>query len=143
MEKESDSYKKTVPKKLQSYWSGLLGMEVYERNEKSAILGFSKSQCSLRLVQSDKPIDHAEAFGRIAFACPSNELKGIEAKMKEAGTTILTSYISLDTPGKATVQVVILADLELVEIIFCISEKILGPLNIELERMFCIDKFQF
>lgn len=67
-------------------------------------------QCSLRLVQSKEPIDHAEAFGRIAFACPSSELKGIEAKMKEANTTILTPYISLDTPGKATVQVVILAD---------------------------------
>ena len=30
--------------------------------------------------------------------------------MKEANMTILTPYISLDTPGKATVQVVILAD---------------------------------
>ena len=73
-------------------------------------------------------IDHAEAFGRIAFSCPraevnlrwfhemiSNEpytmqLPGIEAKVKEAGGTILTPLVSLDTPGKATVEVVILAD---------------------------------
>lgn len=30
--------------------------------------------------------------------------------MKEAGQKIITPYVSLDTPGKATVQVVILAD---------------------------------
>ena len=30
--------------------------------------------------------------------------------MKSHGQVILTPYISLDTPGKATVQVVILAD---------------------------------
>lgn len=55
-------------------------------------------------------VDHAKAFGRIAFSCPSSELKGIEALMTEKGQKILTPYVSLDTPGKATVQVVILAD---------------------------------
>ena len=30
--------------------------------------------------------------------------------MKEAEQTVLTPLVSLDTPGKATVQVVILAD---------------------------------
>ena len=30
--------------------------------------------------------------------------------MKESGETILTQLVSLDTPGKATVEVVILAD---------------------------------
>ena len=38
------------------------------------------------------------------------QLPEIEQKMKEANQTILTPLISLDTPGKATVQVVILAD---------------------------------
>ena len=59
---------------------------------------------------SEGSVDHAKAGGRIAFACPSDQLKGIEAAVKEAGNTILTPFISLDTPGKATVQVVILAD---------------------------------
>ena len=58
----------------------------------------------------DGPVDHAKAGGRVAFACPSSQLKGIEAAVKGAGHTILTPFISLDTPGKATVQVVILAD---------------------------------
>lgn len=55
-------------------------------------------------------MNHAKAFGRIAFSAPGGDLPGIEKKMKEADQTILTPFISLDTPGKATVQVVILAD---------------------------------
>lgn len=38
------------------------------------------------------------------------QLPGIESAMKSAGETILTPLVSLDTPGKATVQVVIVAD---------------------------------
>jgi hypothetical protein len=34
----------------------------------------------------------------------------IEKAIKEANETILTPLVSLDTPGKATVEVVILAD---------------------------------
>ncbi|RXG55010.1 Glyoxalase domain-containing protein 4 [Armadillidium vulgare] len=60
--------------------------------------------------QLSGPVDHAKAYGRIAFSCPSEELKPIEALMKEKGQTILTPYTSLDTPGKKTVEVVILAD---------------------------------
>ena len=55
-------------------------------------------------------VDHAKAFGRVAFSCPSSQLPAIEASVKETGGTILTPLVSLDTPGKATVQVVILAD---------------------------------
>ncbi|RXG56574.1 Glyoxalase domain-containing protein 4 [Armadillidium vulgare] len=64
------------------------------------------------------PVDHAKAYGRIAFSCPSEELKPIEALMKEKGQTILTPYTSLDTPGKKTVEVVILADPDGHEICF-------------------------
>ena len=58
----------------------------------------------------DGPVDFASAFGRIAFSCLSKELPDIEKKAKDTGNTILTPLVSLDTPGKATVQVVILAD---------------------------------
>ena len=39
-----------------------------------------------------------------------SQLAGIEQAAKEAGFKILTPLVSLDTPGKATVEVVILAD---------------------------------
>lgn len=38
------------------------------------------------------------------------QLPDIQEKMKSANQTILTPLVSLDTPGKATVEVVILAD---------------------------------
>ena len=38
------------------------------------------------------------------------QLQPLEAEIKAANMTILTPFVSLDTPGKATVQVVILAD---------------------------------
>jgi hypothetical protein len=38
------------------------------------------------------------------------QLAALEAQVRAAGHTVLTPLISLDTPGKATVQVVILAD---------------------------------
>ena len=45
--------------------------------------------------------------GRIAFSCPAAELPKIESAVKAAWgeKAILTSLVSLDTPGKATVQV--------------------------------------
>lgn len=49
-------------------------------------------------------------FGRIAFATPGSYLKQLESDILEAGYTVHTPYVSLDTPGKATVQVVILQD---------------------------------
>lgn len=38
------------------------------------------------------------------------QLPAIEKKMKESNHTILTPLVSLDTPGKSTVEVVILGD---------------------------------
>jgi len=89
-------------------------------------------------------------FGRIAFACPGEQLQRLEADVKAAGYTVSlprgweaqqinrnlsclyglvtnrphahlqvhTPYVSLDTPGKATVQVVILSDPDGHEICF-------------------------
>ena len=69
----------------------------------------------------DGPVDHATAFGRIAFSCVSKELADIEKKAKDTGNTILTPLVSLDTPGKATVQVVILAD-PVSNIVICLQK---------------------
>ncbi len=46
------------------------------------------------------------------------QLAGIESSMRESGQAILTPLVSLDTPGKATVEVVILADPDAHEICF-------------------------
>jgi len=100
------------------YWNGLLGMNIVKADEKEQILEFGSNQAQLFLHKIDGSVDHATAAGRIAFAIPGGELKGVESKVKEAGHTILTPYITLDTPGKAQVQVVILADPDGQEICF-------------------------
>jgi len=100
------------------FWHSLLGMNVFTKENKMARLGFSTDQCALNL-QVEENVDHAEAYGRIAFSCSdSEELKDIEKKMNDSANTVLTPYISLDTPGKATVQVVIIADPDGHEICF-------------------------
>ncbi|XP_050732732.1 glyoxalase domain-containing protein 4-like isoform X1 [Eriocheir sinensis] len=101
-----------------AYWKDLAGMTLYSRTDKSATLGYSDTQAKLVLQDIGGPVNHAKAFGRIAFSAPGGDLPGIEKKMKEDDQTILTPYISLDTPGKATVQVVILADPDGHEICF-------------------------
>ncbi|XP_056412886.1 glyoxalase domain-containing protein 4 [Hyla sarda] len=103
-----------------AYWSDLLGLRVYheDKDKKSVLLGYADDQCKLELQDIGGPVDHAAAFGRIAFACPKDQLPTIEATMKEQNEKILTPLVSLDTPGKATVQVVILADPDCHEICF-------------------------
>ncbi|KAK4029144.1 glyoxalase domain-containing protein 4 [Daphnia magna] len=100
------------------YWSELLGLKVYNQNEKQTLLGYADDQAKLALQFIGQKVDHGKAFGRIAFSCPSTQLKLIESEVKAAGGTILTPFVSLDTPGKATVEVVILADPDGHEICF-------------------------
>lgn len=101
------------------YWSKLCGMTLVEKTDQTATLGYDRdNQCHLELVGVDGKIDHGTAFGRVAIACPKEQLPEIESQMKAAGETIVTPFVSLDTPGKATVQVVIVADPDGHEICF-------------------------
>uniref|UniRef100_G3RHL1 Glyoxalase domain-containing protein 4 n=1 Tax=Gorilla gorilla gorilla TaxID=9595 RepID=G3RHL1_GORGO len=103
-----------------NYWCNLLGMKIYEKDEEKqrALLGYADNQCKLELQGVKGGVDHAAAFGRIAFSCPQKELPDLEDLMKRENQKILTPLVSLDTPGKATVQVVILADPDGHEICF-------------------------
>lgn len=105
-----------------SYWHSLLGMTLLERSNSMAAFTYGEKQCRLRFCHSQKPIDRAKAYGRVAFECPAAELEGIEKNVKVAGHKILTPFTRLDTPGKATVSVVILADPDGHEICFVDTE---------------------
>ncbi|KAM8903082.1 glyoxalase domain-containing protein 4 isoform 1-T1 [Spinachia spinachia] len=102
------------------YWTTLLGMTVMEKNEekKTVLMGFTDTQCKLELCDNSGTVDHGTAFGRIAFSCPREQLTDLEALIKKENQKILTPLVSLDTPGKATVEVVILADPDGHEICF-------------------------
>ncbi|CAF4938008.1 unnamed protein product [Pieris macdunnoughi] len=105
-----------------AYWNGLLTLKIFEKTDKSATLGFSDDQSKLELIDIGTPVDHAKAYGRIAFSCPFEEQPIIDQKIQEAKGKILTPLISLDTPGKATVRVIILADPDDHEICFVDDE---------------------
>lgn len=100
------------------FWKRLCGMSIYEQTEKSAVLGYDDKQCKLELIDIGCAVEHEKAYGRIAFSCPKAELPGIQDLMTSEAQVILTSLVSLDTPGKATVQVVIVADPDGHEICF-------------------------
>jgi len=101
-----------------SYWKDLLKMPVIKMEGGSAFLQYDKDQATLQLTETTDKIDHATAFGRIAFSLPADDLPPLEEEVKKADKTILTPYVKLDTPGKASVVVVILADPDGHEICF-------------------------
>ncbi|XP_023939855.2 glyoxalase domain-containing protein 4 [Bicyclus anynana] len=105
-----------------AYWNGLLTLKIFEKTDKSVLLGFSDDQAKLELVDIGEPVNRAKAYGRIAFSCPFDQQPIIDQKMQEAKEKILTPLISLDTPGKATVRVIILADPDDHEICFVDDE---------------------
>ena len=96
--------------KTKEYYTKLLSMELYEEGSDYILVGYAPNQTKLRMVQIQEPVRREAAFGRTAFSCPRTQLPDIERVNKEANQTILTPLVSLDTPGKATVEVVILAD---------------------------------
>eukprot|EP01102_Stenamoeba_stenopodia_P008384 TRINITY_DN2408_c0_g2_i1.p1 TRINITY_DN2408_c0_g2~~TRINITY_DN2408_c0_g2_i1.p1 ORF type:complete len:343 (-),score=107.32 TRINITY_DN2408_c0_g2_i1:318-1268(-) len=112
------------------FWEKTLGMKLLQKTTQgtgdeettTAVLSFGEGQASLELIEKAKnkgePINHAVAFGRIAFSVPRAVLPGIQDAIQKANYTILTPLISLDTPGKATVEVTILADPDGYEICF-------------------------
>ncbi|CAG0917709.1 unnamed protein product [Notodromas monacha] len=102
------------------FWTTFVGLKKVRGDEDSVVLTGKEGSgptIDLKFVHVGE-VNHAKAIGRIAFSVPGAELKGIEKALVEAGQTILTPYISLDTPGKATVQVVIAADPDGHEICF-------------------------
>ncbi|KAJ0180644.1 hypothetical protein K1T71_004048 [Dendrolimus kikuchii] len=105
-----------------AYWNSLLTLKIFEQSDKKVLLGFADNQAKLELVDIGEPVNHAKAYGRIAFSCPFDEQPIIDEKIRNANGTVLTPLISLDTPGKATVRVIILADPDGHEICFVDDE---------------------
>ncbi|XP_002134335.1 glyoxalase domain-containing protein 4 [Drosophila pseudoobscura] len=104
------------------YWEQLLRMQPLAENKQSVRLSYGGKQASLQLTQILDPINRAKAYGRIAFAVPSATQPPLYEAVKAAGGTILKSLITLETPGKATVSVLILADPDGHEICFVDEE---------------------
>lgn len=104
------------------YWNGLLQMKIVEQDQKSALLSYNGGRFGIKFVKIEEAIDRAEAYGRIAFAVPYDLQPEIDELIQKSEKTILTPLVVLDTPGKASVRVIILADPDGHEICFVDDE---------------------
>lgn len=104
------------------YWNTILGLTIFDQSKDTVLLGFKENEAKLELKDIGEPINRAQAFGRIAFSCPLQQQEEIDKVIKENNQPIVTPLISLDTPGKATVRVIILADPDGLEICFVDDE---------------------
>ncbi|KAE8749585.1 hypothetical protein FOCC_FOCC003573 [Frankliniella occidentalis] len=111
-----------------NYWHGLLKMKILKKSDKAVELSYGEGQTVLELSDIGAPIVRETAGGRIAFAVPYEQQPEIDSIIKKANEKILTPLISLDTPGKATVRVIILADPDGHEICF-VDEEGFRPLS--------------
>lgn len=109
-------------KRSLDYWNGVLEMGICSQGDKEAVLTYGSNQAKLEIKEIADPLNRAKAYGRIAFAVPATIQPQIDEKIKANNGTILTNLISLDTPGKATVQVIILGDPDGHEICFVNEE---------------------
>ena len=123
----------------EAYWTGL-GMKPYQRGDNWVVVGFAEDQCKLELWSEQAPIDHAQAYGRIAFATP-DKIEQIAQVVRQRGGKIHTAPITLETPGKADVDVVILLSPDDYEICFVgeegfddLSAPVLGAEFIDWEK---------
>ncbi|KAH8272404.1 hypothetical protein KR026_001132 [Drosophila bipectinata] len=114
--------------KSKNYWHNLLQMQLLEEKDKSLRLSYGSKQASLVITEISDPLDRAKAYGRIAFAIPAAKQPPLHEAVKAAGTTILKPLITLDTPDKASVTVLILADPDGHEICF-VDEEGFGELS--------------
>jgi hypothetical protein len=106
--------------KSKAFWADILQgkLEHLESNNLSLKFDFMEFFRLNLTKSSSETIDHSKAYGRVAFSCPTEQLQPLQALIESHNHKVLTPFISLDTPGKATVSVVILADPDDHEICF-------------------------
>lgn len=124
------------------YWNEILQMRIISEKEKNKLLlAYEENQAKLELIQINEAFNRAKAYGRIAFAVPLDNQPIINEIIKENKKTILTPLISLDTPGKATVRVIILADPDGHEICFVDEEGFSQLSQVEVKADESLTKF--
>ncbi|KAL1242588.1 Glyoxalase [Trichinella spiralis] len=98
-------------KKSVAYYSKFDEATVEYASPTSATFHFPDSDFDLELVElRDRAFLSGSGCGRIAFAVPTDLLLHYQEKFSSTEGKILNNITSLETPGKATVEVLILAD---------------------------------
>uniref|UniRef100_A0A914Z1Q2 VOC domain-containing protein n=1 Tax=Panagrolaimus superbus TaxID=310955 RepID=A0A914Z1Q2_9BILA len=110
--------------KALDFWVGLLEMGVISQTNDRVVLCFGEGQTYLELAAKGVPIERESASGRIAFSIPEDDLLPLQSRVQSYDESrIHTKLTELETPGKATVKVVVLTDPNGHEICFVGDEK--------------------
>uniref|UniRef100_A0A2M4BW38 Putative glyoxalase n=1 Tax=Anopheles marajoara TaxID=58244 RepID=A0A2M4BW38_9DIPT len=113
-----------------AFWVDKLKMEKLPTTKPDVSeLTYDQGKFVLELRQLQEPLVRAKAYGRIAFAVPYDVQPQIDQLMRGVEGAILKPLITLDTPGKASVRVIILADPDEHEICF-VDEEGFGALSV-------------
>ena len=89
--------------KTKEYWVDTLGLNLVEESKEELTVRFEEGQAALKFVAlQGEALDHKDAYGRVAFSCPADQLADIQQGIKDTNNTILTPLVSLDTPGKVS-----------------------------------------
>jgi len=123
------------------YWHDILNMKIIKEEDKKISLTYGENQAALVIEKISEPLNRAKAYGRIAFAVPYDLQPKIDELIKSTENTILTPLIELDTPGKAKVRVIILADPDGHEICFVDDEGFSELSKVEPEGNKLLDKY--
>jgi catechol 2,3-dioxygenase-like lactoylglutathione lyase family enzyme len=93
-------------------WTDGLGLLEVDHGDEWATLSCGATSATLRLCQlpHGQRVRRGTGYGRLAFAVPAAELSDMAAQAVDAGFKIQTPLVTLETPHKADVQVVILSD---------------------------------
>ncbi|KAL3318317.1 Glyoxalase domain-containing protein 4 [Cichlidogyrus casuarinus] len=92
------------------YWHSILQMNIVAETNENIVFSYGSDQCSLEFQRVEHPLERAKAYGRIAFSTARNNLEPLQDLITSMKQTVLKPLVGLDTPGKAKVYVVILAD---------------------------------
>jgi len=105
-------------------------MDPAERTQNEATLRYGSDTCLPRLMELVPRVvlDHAETYGRVAFACPTDALPKLQAHLQANQHEILKEWVALEAPGKASVHVVIAADPDGYEIC-CVGDEAFRELS--------------
>lgn len=109
------------------FWSEILKLKVCDEAQAAELFQTKHTEAlsdfSVHFVPT-ATVNRAKAYGRIAFSVAREDQSMIEAAVKNSALgKILTPIIELDTPGKASVFVLIVADSDGHEICFVEDER--------------------
>jgi catechol 2,3-dioxygenase-like lactoylglutathione lyase family enzyme len=97
-----------------AFWVEVLGFLEIDRGDDFVTLSCAATSATLRLHElgHGEKLQRGSGYGRLALGCQTEDLEARQEAVAAEGSggTVLTSMMQLDTPGKASVVVVIVAD---------------------------------